>query len=246
VTTVRPSVALIDIEGLVKAATLPPLRLKRLTVGHRDRIVLAGLGPEAAEMFVHLLTGAAIPDEGTIRIDGRDTRDIQTDSDWLRLLDRFGLVSDRSVLIEALTIEANMALPLTVSIDPVTEPVRASVRRLAVDAGIDLARLPDLAGTLSAEERTRTHLARALAPDPQLLLLEHPTRGFEQPGAARAFGELLGRISETRRLGWIAISDDASFARASGGRLLRLDPNRGTLVPERPTWFRRLVRRGGP
>jgi hypothetical protein len=42
-------------------------------------------------MFVHLVTGAALPDEGVVSIAGRDTRAISTDTEWLRSLDQFGI-----------------------------------------------------------------------------------------------------------------------------------------------------------
>jgi len=237
---------LVVIEGLVKAFAATPLRVQRLSLTAVDRVVLAGLGPESAEMLVHLITGAAVPDEGTIRIDGRDTREIGSDSEWLRSLDQFGLVSDRALLIDALTIEANMALPLTVSIDPIADSVRARIRELAADVDLDPARLSERAATLSPEERARVHLARALAPGPRLLLLEHPTRGIGGPAAAIAFGGLLSRVSTTRSVGWLAMSDDAAFARASEGRRLRLDPAHGAIRPERSPWLRRLFSRTRP
>lgn len=235
---------LITIDGLVKSTLSPPLRVSRLAVAATDRMVLTGLSHEAAEIFVHLVTGAALPDEGRILIDGLDTREIATDADWLRSLDQFGLVSERAVLIDALTVEANLALPLTVSINPVAEPVRAEVRRLAAEVGLDPSRLDAQTGTLTTEERVRVRLARALAPRPRLLLLEHPTRTLDRPEAAVAFGQALVHASDSRQVGWLAISDDERFARATGGRRVRVDPARGTVRSARPQWFRRLFLRG--
>lgn len=235
---------LITVDGLIKRALAPPLRVRRLLVAATDRMVLTGLSHEAAEMFVHLVTGAALPDEGRILIDGLDTREIATDADWLRSLDQFGLVSERAVLIDALTVEANLALPLTVSIDPVAEPVRAEVRQLAAEVGLDPSRLGAPTGTLTSEERVRVRLARALAPRPRLLLLEHPTRTLDSREAAVAFGRALAHASDARQVGWLAISDDLGFARATGGRRVRVDPARGTVRPARPQWLRRLFLRG--
>ena len=50
---------------------------------------------------MHLVTGAAVPDEGAVVVAGRDTRDIATDTEWLASLDRFGIVTDRAVLLDA-------------------------------------------------------------------------------------------------------------------------------------------------
>src|SRR5262245_11030940 len=109
--SVGPS--LIEIAGVTKKYHgLRPLRLARLTSRQNDRLVLSGFDAAAAEVFVHLITGAAVPDEGTVRVGGRDTREISTDTEWLASLDRFGIVTDRSVLLEGLSAAANLALPL--------------------------------------------------------------------------------------------------------------------------------------
>jgi ABC-type sulfate/molybdate transport systems ATPase subunit len=85
------------------------------------------------------------------------------------------------------------------------------------------------------------HLARALAPGPRLLLLEHPTRTIDDPGDARLLGAALRRAADARGIGWLAVSDDPVFAAACGGRRLRLDPETGELRPDRPSWFHRLL-----
>lgn len=214
-----------------------PLRLRHFVVAARDRRVIAGLDRGAAEMFVLLVTGAALPDEGTVRIDGRDTREISTDTAWLASLDRFGIVTERAVLIDKLPIQANVALPLTLSIDPMTDIVRAHVERLADEVGLARARLSAPAASLTAGERLRLHLARALALDPGVLLLEHPTATLGEAPARAAFGETLRAVAEGRGIGWVALSDDVEFAQRSGGERQRLVAETGEVGVE-PLWRR--------
>src|SRR5436853_5521753 len=93
----------LDMAGVVKRYQgLRPLRIRKLLVAPPDRLVLSGFDAAAAEVFVHLVTGATLPDEGDVRVDGRSTRDIATDTEWLASLDRFGIVTDRAVLIEGM------------------------------------------------------------------------------------------------------------------------------------------------
>ncbi len=217
-----------------------PLRISRLEFAPGDRIVVSGLDSLAAEMFMHVLTGAALPQEGRVEVFGRDTHSIETDTDWLASLDRFGLVSNRAVLLDQSTIAQNLALPLTLSIDPMADAVRADVERMAADVGLPAARLDAPAGTMTPDERMRAHLARAIAVNPVVVLLEHPTATLG-PGAA-AFGDVLRALSEARGLAWLALSDDAAFTRASGGKALRLDPMTGELRPAGGSW-RRWLRR---
>lgn len=229
---------LIELDGVTKIYPAPhPLRVAQFTVSRGETFALSGFDAGAAEMLILLVTGAAVPDEGTVRIAGLDTRAIVTDTAWLQSLDRFGLVTHRAVLIDKLPIVSNMALPLTISIDPVPADVRPAVEAVAAEVGIPAARLDAQTATLSPDERLRVHLARALAPGPEALLLEHPTGHLESDEARAAFGERLRGIAHRRGLAFIALSDDAVFVKASGGRRLRLDPEAGTL--RAPRWWRR-------
>jgi ABC-type polar amino acid transport system ATPase subunit len=204
-----------------------PLRVANLTIASRDRLALAGLDAGAAEMFVLLVTGAALPDEGDVRVAGRSTSDIRTDVEWLQSLDRFGLVTERAVLIDKLSTAANMALPMTLTIDPMSEETLARVADLAEQTGLPAHRLTPPAGELSPLERLRVHLARALALNPALLLLEHPTAALKAPADVDAYGATLRAVAQAREIGWVAITDDARFARASGATRLQLASETG-------------------
>ena len=229
---------LIEILALSKQyGRADPLRIAELRVDAADRVVMSGLDAGAAETFVHLVTGAALPDEGEVRIEGRPTREIETDAEWLTSLDRFGLVTHRSVLFEALPVAASLALPLTLSIDPMPPEIRRRVGELAALAGLDEARLDAPASSLAPADRARVHLARAIAHGPRLVLLERPTEGFASAAEGRGFGDALRRAGEAAGFGWLAISDDESFARAAGGARLALSPRTGALAgPRRWCW----------
>ena len=213
----RVSEAVIEIAGLRKHYHgLRPLRVDRFVLYPSDRVVISGFDAAAAEVFQHLVTGASLPDEGDVRVFGKNTREIATDTEWLASLDRFGLITARAVLLESMPLCSNLALPFTVAIDPIPADVLARVERLADEVGLARDRLSVRAGDLTPEERLRIHLARALAPDPLVLLLEHPTASVA-PDAAVRFGETLRRVSDRRRLAWVALSEDVRFARAAGG-----------------------------
>ena len=230
---------LIEIDKVIKSYQgLRPLRVARLQVRQGDQFVLSGFDAAAAEVFVHLVTGAAVPDEGDVRVAGHNTRAIATDTEWLSALDRFGIVTERAVLLDGMSVAANLALPLTLAIDPMDEQTRAQVAGLAADAGLPLDRLDVPVASVSPEERVRIHLGRALGARPSVLLLEHPTARLGQAGSA-ALGKTLGAIAASRRFAYVALSEDDAFARASGGTRLRLRPATGELTPER--FWKRLL-----
>lgn len=214
-----------------------PLRIASLVVNRRDRRVIAGLDQPAAETFFHLISGAALPDTGTVLVAGADTRTITTDTEWLLSLDRFGFMTNRAVLLESLGVAANLALPMTLAVDPMSADVRAHVDALADEVELPRSRLDLKVSALTPLERTRLHLGRALGPGPSLLLLEHPTDGLVNDVDRQAFGRTLRAASLRRDVGWIALSNDSVFARASGGRHERLQEATGELTRERRWWF---------
>ena len=134
----------LQITGVEKRyQSLRPLRIQELTIAAAERVAVSGFDAGAAEVLVNLVTGASLPDRGEVRVLGHRTADIVGGDEWLASLDRFGIVSPRGVLLEAATIEQNLAMPLTLEIDPVPPDVAARV--------VDLARpvrhhQPDLAG----------------------------------------------------------------------------------------------------
>ena len=206
-----------------------PLRVQRLEIGKGERLALGGVDAGAAETLVHLVTGAALADAGEVTIAGTNTRAIATDTAWLASLDRFGIVTDRAVLIEKISVAANLALPLTLAIDPMSEATRTKVDAIAAEVELAADRLDIPVTSLTPPERLRLHLARALAPDPELLILEHPTARLSDATASAAFGRILDRVSHGRALAVFALTTDDVFARASGAVRCRLDVTSGKL-----------------
>ena len=77
-----------------------------------------------AETFVNLVTGATLPDRGEVRVFGRPTSSIDDSADWLSVVDRFGIVSERAVLLDALSVIQNLSIPFTLDIEPPPDDVR--------------------------------------------------------------------------------------------------------------------------
>jgi ABC-type transporter Mla maintaining outer membrane lipid asymmetry ATPase subunit MlaF len=215
--------------------SLRPLRLQELTIAPGERVALAGLDAAAAEAMVNLVTGASLPDQGEVRVLDRPTTEIVDGDEWLKSLDRFGIVSPRGVLLEEATIEQNIAMVFTLEIDPVPTATAARVAALAAECGI--MDVKAVTGEVQADVRARVHLARAVALDPALLVLEHPTAGIPE-GARGAFARSLAAVTDARGLAALVITQDEDFAQQAAHRAFRLEPGTGTLKPVRRGWFR--------
>ena len=216
---------------------LRPLRVRELTVDAGDRVSIGGLDAGAGELLVNLVTGASVPDQGDVRVFGQRTADIANGDAWLDLLERFGIVSPRGVLLEGSTLLQNLAMPFTLAIDPVPGDVVGRVEALARECAIDPDRwLPVRAGDLPPDVRMLAHLARALAPGPDLIVIEHPTADVE-PEARQPLAAAMAGACEGRRVAAVVLTNDDAFAKAVAPRNLRLDGATGQLKPLKKGWF---------
>ena len=215
---------------------LRPLRVNDLSIGAGERVALSGLDAAAAELLVNLITGASLPDEGEVFVLDRSTASIADGEAWLEWLDRFGIVSLRAVLLDAATLLQNLAMPITLDIEPVPPDVAERVAVMARDAGIDAPSLERPIAALDAATQIRAHLVRAIALEPSLLILEHPTARLVA-GEGKAFGEIVARVAGGRNLATLIISEDEAFSTAAATRRLALQGATGELKPPRKRLF---------
>lgn len=238
------SEAVLEVRHLQKQyGALRPLRLQELRVDRSATVALMGLDAAAAEVFVNLVTGATLPDTGEVRVFGRATAAIPDADEWLRTLDRFGILSDRAAILENLTVAQNLAMTFTLDIDPIDPDVRSRVDALAGDVGLEPASRERRAGELDAAGKLRVRLGRAVALAPDLLVMEHPTATLRR-GDVAAFADLVRRLSAARRFAILAVTADEEFASAVTPHVLRLRPADGALLPRDDRWglVKRLFR----
>ncbi|HKY21699.1 MAG TPA: hypothetical protein VJM31_10815 [Vicinamibacterales bacterium] len=212
---------------------LRPLRVRELRVEAARATMLIGFDRPAAEVFVNLITGASLPDRGEVISLGRPTRAIADGEEWLSFVEQFGIVSDRIVLLEAMTIAQNLAISFDLELDPIPAAVMTRVVVLAAEVGIDASLLAARVADAPPLLRSRVYLARALSLDPVVLVLEHPTANLA-PEDASTFAGVVRHVCDTRKLTTIGLLMDEKFAKATGGRLLFWQPATGEMRKRRP------------
>lgn len=222
---------LLDVRGLVKDYHgLRPLRMRELAIAPADVVAIDGLDAIAAEIFVHLITGATLPDSGDVSLFGRNTRSITDGEAWLKSLDQVGMITARGILINAFTVLQNVAMSLTLDVDPIDPRFMAQAGALAREAGLDSAGFDLPTGSRPGDVKMRVHLARALALGPRILIAEHPSATLP-PESVAGFTADLARVARSRGLGLLALTSDDAFARGLGGQRLVLNGATGELKP---------------
>ncbi|WP_086777589.1 thiol reductant ABC exporter subunit CydD, partial [Streptomyces griseus] len=204
----------------------PSLDAASLTVEPGETVALVGPSGVGKSTLLNVVLGFAVPDEGRVRVGGRDLAEL----DLERWRSRIAWVPQRPYLF-ADTIAENVRLARP---DADDEAVLAALR----DAGAYdfVAALPDGLRTplgedgagLSAGQRQRLALARAFLADRPVLLLDEPTASLDGESEA-------GIVDAVRRLATgrtvlLVVHRPALLAVAD--RVVTLEPRTG--APEEP------------
>lgn len=194
-----------------------------LDVTKGESLVIIGGSGSGKSIFLKCLLGLIRPDAGSILIDGEDmvggdkgTRE--------RLRHHMGMLFQGGALFDSLTVWENVAFALNEGIGR-RRVTRARSRQIAIEKlrAVGLAEdVADLAPSeLSGGMQKRVGLARAIAPDPEILLFDEPTTGLD-PIMADTINDLI--VSSVQTLGATAISitHDMASARKIATRIAML------------------------
>jgi putative ABC transport system ATP-binding protein len=171
------------------------------------------LGPSGSgkSTLLRLLNRLADPDEGSVRFHGTDVREL----DPLELRRRVGLVPQLPALVPG-TVADNVAFgPRLRGQEVDTEPPL----RLA---GLDPSFAERDASRLSVGEQQRVMLARALALEPEVLLLDEPTASLD-PAATGAVEDALRGL---RGVSLVLVTHDRGQAERLAERTMKLEAGR--------------------
>ena len=205
----------------------------------RSGEILGVIGPNGAgkSTLVDAVTGFVTPRSGSIRLDGDELGRLGVTARARRGL---GRAFQSLELFEDMTVHEN----LLVADDPggmspwLTDVVRPGRPRLgpaATRAVHDLGLAEVLAahpGELSYGRRRLLAIARAVAADPSVLLLDEPAAGLDAR-ERRGLAELIGRLAHERGLAVLLIEHDVNLVASVSDRMLALD-------------FGRVIARGSP
>lgn len=141
-----------------------------LTVDPGETVALVGRSGSGKTTLLRLVNRLIEPDTGSVAIDGRDSRAW----DPIELRRRTGYVIQDAGLFPHLTVGGNIALvPRLLQWTPakITGRITELLALVGLEPAVFRGRWPD---ELSGGERQRVGLARALAVDPPLLLMDEP------------------------------------------------------------------------
>ena len=155
------------------------LRGASLDVGREETVLVWGANGSGKTTLLSILGGLDVPTRGSVTIAGREiSRLRESELSKVRLHD-VGFVFQTHNLIDDLTVEENVALPLRLARRPADERTSELLR------AFDLTRLATRRPKeISVGESQRVAVARSLANGPKILLADEPTASLDAKGTA--------------------------------------------------------------
>lgn len=221
---VMPNDAVIEIRNLVKRFEgQTVLDGINLDVHRGETLVVMGASGSGKSTLLRLLIGAIRPDEGRVRLLGRDLSEL--DEEGLNeLRKKFGILFQSGALFNSMSVAENVALPLQehTSLDRNIIDIQVKIKLELVGLREHADKLP---AQLSGGMKKRAGLARALALDPQILFYDEPSAGLD-PVTSAEIDELIRNLSRKLNVTSVVITHEMDSAFAVADRMAMIDKGR--------------------
>jgi phospholipid/cholesterol/gamma-HCH transport system ATP-binding protein len=223
------------------SGTEPAVRLDHVTKAFGERRVLDDVSFDVAEGIGFIIlgrsgTGKSValrhiigllrPDEGRVFVRGREISALAGEA-LSEVRREIGFLFQNAALFDSISIGENVAFPMRRHTRMSDREIRdrAMAKLASVGLGNDYQKMP---GDLSGGMRKRAGLARAMALDPAILLVDEPSAGLD-PVTSEEIDQLLITLREQGTT-LIVVTHNIPSARALGDRLVML--HEGRIVAE--------------
>ncbi len=199
-----------------------------LEIHQGEALILLGRSGSGKTTLLKLINALVVPTLGEVYVEGRPT------SQWdpIELRRRMGYVIQEGGLFPHFTVERNIGLVPSLEGWP-PERIRARVSELLRLVGLDPELRARLPRQLSGGQRQRVGVARALAADPSLLLMDEPF-GALDPITRSELQQQLLELQQRLHKTIVFVTHDLHEALRLATRIALLDAGRlaGIYTPE--------------
>lgn len=194
-------------------------------VGSGEAFCLLGRSGVGKSVTLKLIIGLLKPDRGKIFVQGHEMQSLEREQ-LGEARKKIGFLFQSAALFDSISVYENVAFPLRRHTNKSEAEIRSIVQEKLneVELGNEGNKIPS---ELSGGMQKRAGLARALALEPAVLLVDEPSSGLDHITAGEIY-ELLLNLKQKRHVTLIAVTHDVSGARKFADRFAVL--NRGRIV----------------
>jgi phospholipid/cholesterol/gamma-HCH transport system ATP-binding protein len=148
-----------------------------IDVAEGTAFCLLGRSGTGKSVTLKHIIGLLKPDSGRVLVHGRDVSSLER-QELNDIRRHMGFLFQNSALFDSITVGENVAFPLRRHTDWPESRIRSTAKAKLADVGLeeDYDKMPaDLSGGM----KKRAGLARAMALDPDILLVDEPTAGLD-------------------------------------------------------------------
>jgi phospholipid/cholesterol/gamma-HCH transport system ATP-binding protein len=199
-----------------------------LHVNKGENLVILGKSGTGKSVLIKCLVGLEWPDEGEIRVFGRDLSSLRYSelNEW-RI--RMGFLFQSAALYDSMSVQENLLFPLRQHKKEMTrDKKQALVMEMLDNVGL-VESIDQLPSRLSGGQSKRIGLARTLILRPELILYDEPTTGLDT-GTGKEISDLMIRMKQKYNISSITITHDMTCAKMTADRIIML--REGVVVAE--------------
>lgn len=188
----------------------------------RGFVILGRSGTGKSVMLKHII-GLVRPDAGKVFVDADEVSSLRA-RELSRVRKGIGFLFQNAALFDSISVGENVAFPLRRHTDLSDAEIRTRAREKLAAVGLEN-EYDKMPASLSGGMRKRAGLARAMALNPPLLLVDEPSAGLD-PITADEIDDLLLRLKEAGGTTLIVVTHNIPSARRLGDELLMLHEGR--------------------
>lgn len=181
------------------------LDVPKLELAAGSQTLLSGGSGSGKSTLVHLLAGFLRAHQGSYQFDGQDVTAL-SEREWDKLRGaRIGIVFQHYPLLRGFSLLENLLIPMGISTHADVDRAKELLERVGLSH-----RSGHRPSQLSAGQRQRAALVRALANRPALILADEPTAHLD-PENGRQAVELLLELAKEEKSTLLMVSHDPTF-----------------------------------
>ncbi len=215
---------MLEVRELIKTFESPGgavqvLRGVTLELEDGEGVAVVGPGGSGKSTLLQILGTLDRPTSGTVKVGGVDPFALDDAGQAKFRNEQVGFVFQDHCLLPQLTVLENVMVPLMIGPEDTMGPQRA--RKLLEEAGLT-ERLNEMPARLSAGEKQRAAVARAMVRGPKLLLCDEPTGSLDS-APANEVAELLEKLRQEYGVSLVLATHNQVIASKLSRRVLLTD-----------------------